>query len=92
MGTHRYSAEFRVSAVVLARTSDRPLAHVARELDVNPETLRLWVKAADREEPPVPEAADSKDTEISRLRARIRELETEREILRGAARDAPSNR
>jgi len=49
-GPSRYSAEFRADAVALARSSDRPLAQVTRDLGVNHETLRQWVKAAERAE------------------------------------------
>jgi transposase len=86
LGTFRYSAEFRADAVALARSSDRPLAQVARDLGVNHETLRLWVKAAERTGDPVAVAEDAKDAEIARLRKQVRELETEREILRKAAK------
>lgn len=86
MGTYRYSAEFRADAVALARSSDRPLAQVARDLGVNHETLRQWVKSAERAEDPVVAAESAKDAEIARLRRQVRELETEREILRKAAK------
>lgn len=86
MGTYRYSAEFRTDAVALARSSDRPLAQVARDLGVNHETLRQWVKAAERAKDPVVAADSAKDAEIERLRRQVRELETEREILRKAAK------
>ena len=86
MGTYRYSAEFRADAVALARSSDRPLAQVARDLGVNHETLRQWVKAAERAEQPEAVARDAKDAEIARLRKQVRELETEREIPRKAAK------
>lgn len=86
MGTYRYSAEFRADAVALARSSDRPLAQVARDLGINHETLRQWVKSAQRAEDPAAVAEDAKDTEIARLRRQVRELETEREILRKAAK------
>jgi transposase len=61
LGTYRYSAEFRTDAVALARSSDRPLAQVARDLGVNHESLRQWVKAAGRAEDPVVVAEDAKD-------------------------------
>lgn len=85
MGTYRYSVEFRTDAVVLARSSDRPLAQVARDLGINHETLRQWVRAAEPAEDPVAVAEDAKDAEIVRLRQQVRELETEREILRKVA-------
>ena len=86
MGTYRYSAEFRADAVALARSLDRPLAQVARDLGINHETLRQWVKSAQRAEDPAAVAEDAKDAEIARLRRQVRELETEREILRKAAK------
>lgn len=86
MGTYRYSAEFRTDAVALARSSDKPLAQVARDLGVNHETLRQWVKSAERADDPAQVAEDAKDAEISRLRKQVRELESEREILRKAAK------
>jgi transposase len=81
----QYPAEFRADAVALARASDKPMAQVARDLGVNHETLRLWVKAAVRAEDPALASGDAKDAEIARLRKQVRELETEREILRKAA-------
>jgi transposase len=86
LGAYRYSAEFRAEAVALARFFDRPLAQVARDLGVNHETLRQWVKSAKRAEGPAQVAEDAKDAEIARLRKQVRELETEREILRKAAK------
>jgi transposase len=42
-----YPEEFKREAVELLRTSGRPLAQVARELGVSPESLRLWRKRAE---------------------------------------------
>jgi len=53
---------------------------------VNHETLRQWVRAVERAEDPVAVAEDAKDAEIARLRRQVRELESEREILRRAAK------
>ncbi|CAM5722907.1 MULTISPECIES: transposase [Streptomyces] len=44
-----YSPEFREEAVQLALKSSKPIAHVARELEMNPETLRTWVRQYERE-------------------------------------------
>lgn len=70
----------------MARSSDRLLAQVARDLGVNHETLRQWVKTAERAEDPAAAGEDTKDAEIARRRKQVRELETEREILREAAK------
>ena len=45
---NRYSPEFKAEAIRLVRSSTDPLAKVARDVGVNPETLRLWVQAARR--------------------------------------------
>jgi transposase len=39
-----YPAEFRRDAVALVRSSDKTVTQLARELGLNRETLRLWVK------------------------------------------------
>ncbi|MGW8763749.1 transposase [Streptomyces sp. NPDC055815] len=43
MGTARYSGEFKRDAVALVESSGRRIGSVARELGVNPESLRQWV-------------------------------------------------
>jgi transposase len=87
LGTYKYSAEFRADAVALYRSSPgRAVASVAKDLGVNHETLRQWVKAAEKAETPEAVADSAKDAEIARLRKQVRELEQEREILRRAAK------
>ncbi|MFF2149709.1 IS3 family transposase, partial [Kitasatospora sp. NPDC058190] len=90
MGTYKYSAEFRADAVALYRSSPgRTVASVAKDLGVNHETLRQWIKTAEKAEQPTqpePAADAAKDAEIARLRKQVRELELEREILRRAAK------
>jgi transposase len=39
-----YPVEFRRDAVALVRSSDKTVTQVARELGLNRETLRQWVK------------------------------------------------
>lgn len=64
-----FSPEFREEAVRLVRESNRPIAHVAKELDVNPETLRNWVRRHKLQHD-----GESADLTVSD-RARLRELE-----------------
>ena len=85
MGTWKYPPEFRADAVELARSSGRPIAAVARELGVNHETLRTWVRVAERAEQPQAAVESAKDAELARLRKENAELKLEREILRKAA-------
>ena len=78
---NRYSAEFKAEAVRLVRASSDPLAKVARDVGVNPETLRLWVQAALPLTTPV---GDDERAELKRLRREVRELRMERDILKKA--------
>ncbi|WP_406632059.1 IS3 family transposase [Amycolatopsis sp. WGS_07] len=84
-GSSKYPEEFRRDAVALARSSARPLAQVARELGVNHETLRTWVRAADRADQAAGTGGDAAERELRALRKRVAELEKEKEILRKAA-------
>lgn len=70
-----YPPEFRVEAVRLARSGERSVSALARELGVSPQTLTNWVAqdGIDRGERP----GLSTDE-----RARLRELERENRILR----------
>jgi transposase len=82
----KYPEQFRKDAVELVRTSDRPLRQVARDLGVNHETLRNWVKAAENQAArPAGGAATTDQDELRALRKRVAELEVEKEILRKAA-------
>ena len=40
----KYQPEFRERCVRIARESERPIAAVARDLGIHPETLRVWVR------------------------------------------------
>lgn len=66
----KYSPEFREEAVQIALRSSKTVTEVARELDLNPETLRGWVKKHRIQQEP------SADTELTlNERARLKELE-----------------
>jgi transposase len=86
----KYPAEFREQAVELVRASDKPLAHVARDLGINDTTLGNWVKA-DQAERGVPDErgqvplTSSEREELTRLRRENGQLRVEREILKKAA-------
>jgi transposase len=84
----KYPLEVRQRAVEMVHSSGRPIASVAQELGLNPETLRKWVRrveAAGRV--PADELAtpEEKDAEIRRLRAEVAELRRTNEILRLAS-------
>lgn len=88
-----YSTEFRSDAIALWRASAgrRTYRDVAADLNVNPETLRTWVRDADGR-PAGDGASGSPQDELARLRAENarlakaeRKWHLEREILCRAA-------
>lgn len=82
----RYSTEFKVKAVELVEAKGN-LAEVARDLNVNTETLRLWVKASKKGElsAGASERTKSKEEmEIARLKKELYETKLERDILKKA--------
>nr|WP_245349651.1 IS3 family transposase [Brachybacterium fresconis] len=80
----RYTPEYRREAAALVLDTDRPIAHVAEEIDVGAQLLGRWVQQ-ERERrgpapgPEVPLAADERE-ELKRLRRRVHELETDNEF------------
>lgn len=87
MGTSEYSPEFRADAVALYHAGPgRTYAPAAEDLGGNHETLRTWVRDAEQAARPGAGEASAMDKENRQLRARVKELELEREILRRAAK------
>ena len=80
----QYTDAFKAEAVALVVEQEMTPTQVARDLDVNLGTLRLWL---DRAKSKVPEDGlnDDERGELQRLRKQNRELLMEREILKKAA-------
>ena len=74
----KYDDELRERAVRLVFESGRPIAHVARDLGVHRETLRLWVRQAEAD------AGTRNDRLTTAERERMKELEREVRELRRA--------
>ncbi|MFF5026244.1 IS3 family transposase [Streptomyces collinus] len=83
----KYSPEFREEAVQIALRSSKTISEVGRELEMNPETLRGWVKKYQRGQEPAPgaELAVSERARLKELERRNRELEMEVSFLKKAA-------
>ncbi|MER6574702.1 transposase [Nonomuraea sp. NPDC001023] len=89
-----YSPEFKASGVAAYMADpSRTFTDVAKDLGVNRETLRLWVRAAqaqqgggpgkDRRKATAPDIGGRDPQEENKqLRNRVRQLEHERDILR----------
>jgi transposase-like protein len=81
-----YDPEFRARAIELVRTRGLPRAQVARDLGVNVETLRLWVKQAEIDAGRRDGLTSDERAELVRLRREVAVLKEEREVLKKAAR------
>ena len=89
MGTSRpprpaYPAEFRARAVELARASALPPRQVARDLGIDPDTLRRWLRQADVDAGRLAGATTDEKAELARLRREVALLREERDILQKA--------
>ena len=76
--SRRYPQGLRERGVRLVFESGRPIAHVARDLGVHRETLRLWVRQAEAD------AGRRGDLLTTAERERLKELERENRELRRA--------
>jgi len=65
--------------------SGRPIAHVARDLGVPPETLRRYVRRLEADEGLRPDLPGEEREEIKRLRREVYELRRANEILKAAS-------
>lgn len=84
----RFSAEFKQEAVRLVRERGVSVAQAARELEVHPNLLRVWVRAVAIDPVhPFPGEGQQKPeaAELTRLRREVARLKMERDILKKAA-------
>jgi transposase len=88
MSSKRYTDEFKTEAVKQVLERGHSVAEVARRLGINKHSLYDWTQRARRAAPGpgvamVPPVADS--AEVRRLRADLRRMTEERDILKKAA-------
>ncbi|MFG3001441.1 transposase [Streptomyces sp. NPDC048340] len=83
----KYSPEFKEEAVQIALRSSKTISETARELELNPETLRGWMKKHQQRNEPAADAPLSLDerARLKELERRNRELEMEVSFLKKAA-------
>ena len=79
----RYDEDFKQGAVQLVAQTGKPIAQVARELDISEGTLGNWCarqrRAADDGQAPL---SESERAELARLRREIVELRMQRDVLK----------
>ena len=81
----RYAPEFRRQMVELARSGRTPES-LGREFEPSAESIRNWVRQADRDEGLREDGLTSVEREeVRRLRREVKQLRMEREILKKAA-------
>lgn len=82
----KYSDELRERAVRLALESNRPIAHVARDLGIHSESLRKWVRQAEADQGRRRDLLTSEERdELKRLRKENAELKRANAILKDAS-------
>ncbi len=82
----KYSDELRERAVRLYFESDRPIAHVARDLGIHREALRQWVRQAEADTGRRRDLLTSDEREeLKRLRKDVAELRRANAILKDAS-------
>jgi transposase len=83
----KYSPEFKEEAVQIALRSSKTISETARELELNPETLRCWVKKHQKGSEPAADAplGTGERARLKELERRNRELEMENSFLKKAA-------
>ena len=77
-----FDSEFREGAVRIVRETGKSIAHVARDLGVNEETLGNWCARDRAERDHLDGLSGDERAELLRLRAENAELGLERDVLK----------
>jgi len=82
-----YSKEFKLDAIALVREQNYSIAEAARNLEVTPQILGRWIKEAENDDGHAFRGNGKltpEQEEIRKLKAQVKRLEMEREILKKA--------
>lgn len=82
-----FTAEQRAEAVKIALGSSKPIAQVARDLDLSVSVLRSWIKQTQIDEVADPNGplTSEERAELARLRREHKQLEMENAFLKKAS-------
>ena len=84
MSRKRYTSEFKAEAVKLAEQGSKSAAQVGRELGVNVEVLRRWVREFGTKPNGRAAITPGEHEELIALRRRLKQVTEERDILKKA--------
>jgi transposase len=86
MSRRKFTQEFKEEAVLLVKQSGASVSEIARNLGLNDNVLRRWVKEyAEPNTKAFPGHGNSRDEELSRLKKELLQVKKERDFLREAA-------
>jgi transposase len=91
----KYSKEFKLDAIALVVEQNYSQAEASRNLGVNPNMLGRWIKEADNEDGHAFRGNGKltpEQEEIRNLKAQVKRLEMEREILKKRRSSLPKKR
>jgi transposase len=85
MARRKFNQEFKLSAVQLVNHQGYSIPEAARNLGIDPNSLRGWIKQFAGEEGSAPKGDGAVQAELRRLRKENARLIMERDILKKAA-------
>lgn len=91
MARRKFSREYKLEAVRLAREPEVSVSQVARDLDLRENVLRNWIKQYEADPAhafPGGGHMKPEQSEIAALKKEVRKLKAERDILKKAAVDS----
>ena len=84
-----YTKEFKIEAVALAVKREKSISQIAKDLGINENVLRKWMKQTQETTgtnlPAFPGHGKPRDAELARLRKENKSLKEANEILKKAA-------
>jgi transposase len=83
----RFSTEYKQQAVELARTGNKSVSQVARDLGIDPNMLSRWCREVEATSPQkaFPGQGKTRDEELAALRRELAQVKKERDFLKEAA-------
>jgi transposase len=84
MGRRKYSDEFKEESVKLAQRSGIPVSQTAKELGINAEMLRNWIRQFGAGPDGERRMSPAEHSEMIRLRRELKRVTEERDILKKA--------